>query len=296
MIGCTLSKRLSQRRSWAAGILGLPMILLLGLFFAVPLLMAFSFAFRPFDAKTLVGEDLTLQNFGRFLFDGFYLTAFVRTTLISLSVTILSVVLGYPVAWHLRSVQSSRLRTWLVLVVLMPLMLSLVIASFAWMIILGSNGVLANLIASVTLLQQPLRLLNTDLGIVIVTVYSFMSYSVLSIYAALENIDPSLARAASIHGANDRQVFLHVIWPLSIPGVVSGALVVFALSMAAFVVPYLIGGGRVKVIPLLIYNFTIQLFDWPGAAALSLLLFLLTLVLTWLIATLGSRLARWEAE
>jgi len=291
-----LPKNRSKRKSLAPSLLGMPMILLLGIFFAVPLLMVFSFAFRPFDAKTLVGDGLTLQNFERFIFDGFYLTAFLRTTLISLAATALSVVLGFPVAWHLHNVQSSPLKVWLVLIVLMPLMLSLVIASFAWMIILGSNGVLAGLLSNVTLLQQPLQFLNTDAGIVIVTVYSFMPYAVLSIYAALENIDPSLSRAARIHGANDRQVFLRVTLPLSIPGVVSGALIVFALTMAAFVVPYLIGGGRVKVIPLLIYNFTIQLFDWPGAAALSLLLFILTLVLTWLLSALGSRLARWESK
>jgi putative spermidine/putrescine transport system permease protein len=270
------------------------MMVLLGVFFALPLLMVVSLAFRPFDAKTLVGDEVTIRNFARFLFDGFYLDVFLRTMLIAVTTTVASVLLGYPVAWHLRTLSTSRARAWLTLVVLLPLTLSLVISSFAWLIILGSNGILNNLLTALGALQHPIQLLNTSTGVIIVTVYSFLPYTVLSIYAALENIDPSLGRAARIHGASDTQAFLRVTLPLSLPGVVSGALIVFALAMAAFVIPYLVGGGRVKVVPLLIYNFTVQLFDWPGAAALSVLLVVLTLGLTWLVSRLGERLTPWE--
>ena len=275
-------------------LLGLPMIALLGIFFALPLLMVLSFSLRPFDAQSLVGDQLTMQNFSRFLFDEFYLWTFLRTILISAAVTVASVVLGYPVAWHLHSVQSSRARLWLTLIILLPLMLSMVIASFAWLIILGSNGILTNLLMAIGATGHSIRILDTDAGVVIVTVYSYVSYAILSIHAGLENIDPSLPRAARIHGASDTQTFLRVILPLSIPGVVSGALIVFTMTMATFVIPYLVGGGRVKVIPLLIYNFTVQLFDWPGAAALSVMLLVVTLALTWLISVLAQRWTPWE--
>jgi putative spermidine/putrescine transport system permease protein len=235
-----------------------------------------------------------MQNFSRFLFDEFYLWTFLRTILISAAVTVASVVLGYPVAWHLHSVQSSRARLWLTLIILLPLMLSMVIASFAWLIILGSNGILTNLLMAIGATGHSIRILDTDAGVVIVTVYSYVSYAILSIHAGLENIDPSLPRAARIHGASDAQTFLRVILPLSIPGVVSGALIVFTMTMATFVIPYLVGGGRVKVIPLLIYNFTVQLFDWPGAAALSVMLLVVTLALTWLISVLAQRWTPWE--
>jgi putative spermidine/putrescine transport system permease protein len=270
------------------------MLLLLGICFILPILMVFSVAFRPFDAKTLVGEGVTLRNFARFLLDGFYLESFVRTTWIAAASTVASILLGYPVAWHLRGLPSSRARTWFTLVILLPLMLSLVIGSFAWLIILGSNGLLNSILAALGLIEYPLKLLNTTTGVIIVTVYSFLPYTVLSIYAALENIDSSLGRAARIHGDSDLQAFLRVTLPLSVPGVVSGALIVFALSMAAFVIPYLVGGGLVKVVPLHIYNFSVQLFDWPGAAALSVLLVLLTLSVTWLISRAGEHLAPWE--
>ena len=275
-------------------VLGLPMLVLLGAFFVLPLLMMLSLAFRPFDAKTLVGQGLTLRNFQRFLLDGFYLGAFLRTMLIAAATTVASVALGYPVAWHLRTVRSSGVRAVLTLVVLLPLMLSLVIISFAWLIILGSSGTLNAVLTWLGVLERPLQLLNTVTGVVIVTVYSFLPYAVLSIYAALENIDPTLGRAARIHGASEVQTFWHVTLPLSVPGVVSGAVIVFALAMAAFVIPYLVGGGRVKVVPLLVYNFTVQLFDWPGAAALGVLLFGLTLGSTWALARLAARLTPWE--
>lgn len=146
------------------------------------------------------------------------------------------------------------------------------------------------------LVSEPIRLMNTVAGVVIVSTFSHISYAILPIFAALETVDDRALRAARIHGATEAQAFLRVALPLSIPGVLSGALIVFSLTMAAFVIPFLIGGGRVVVIPLQIYQSTLQLFDWPGAAAMSILLFLLTLLCAWGLTALGQRLAPWSAR
>ena len=146
------------------------------------------------------------------------------------------------------------------------------------------------------LVSEPIRLMNTVAGVVIVSTFSHISYAILPIFAALETVDERALRAARIHGATEAQAFLRVALPLSIPGVLSGALIVFSLTMAAFVIPFLIGGGRVVVIPLQIYQSTLQLFDWPGAAAMSILLFLLTLLCAWGLTALGQRLAPWSAR
>lgn len=274
--------------------LGLPIALLLGVFFLVPMAMVLQLAFRPYDAHALVGTALTLKNFGRFFGDPDYLWAFGRTLGISAATTVLSMMLGYPVAWHLHRVRSGTARLWLTMIVLLPLMVSLVVASFAWVLLLGNNGVINAGLIRLGLIGEPFHFLNTMTGVIIVGTFSSLSYPILTTFAALENIPPDLARSARIHGANEAQVFGRVILPLSLPGVISGGLIVFALNMAAFVIPFLIGGGRVSVVPLMIYQFTLQLFDWPGAAALGVLLFALTLATSWAIAALAQRLMPWE--
>jgi putative spermidine/putrescine transport system permease protein len=283
-----------SRIGWEGAWLGMPIIVLLGVFFVAPLFMMFSLAFWPLDPQSIAGADFMLTNFSKFLFDGFYLAAFLRTTLIAAVSTLVSIVLGYPVAWHLHKLRSSHSRVFFTVIVMLPMMLSLVVASFAWTIILGANGLINDLILLTGLSSGPVQLLNTTTGVMIVTAYSHLSYTVLAIFAALENIEPNLANAARIHGAGPRQTFMHVFLPLSLPGVVAGGLIVFALGMSMFVIPYLIGGGRVKVVPLLIYTFVLQVFDWPGAAALGVLLLLLTILLTWSIAALAQRWTGWE--
>lgn len=275
-------------------VLGLPISVLMGVFFAVPMSMVLALAFRPYDARSLVGTDFTLSNFIRFLIDPTYLWAFARTFYISAATTGLSMLLGYPVALHLHRVKSGSARLWLTLIVLLPLMISLVVASFAWMLLLGNNGAINGALMRIDVISQPIALMNTVTGVILVGTFGSLSYPILTTFAALENISPDLARSARIHGASDSQVFTKVLLPLSLPGLISGGLIVFALNMAAFVIPFLIGGGRVNVVPLLIYQFTLQLFDWPGAAALGVLLFGLTLVCTWLAASLFQRLMPWE--
>lgn len=284
----TIASRFSRQ------VLGLPVSILMLVFFAVPMLMTLSLAVRPYSADTLIGTSFTFENFGRFLGDPTHLATFARTFWISAATTLLCVVLGYPIAWHLHRLRSGTARLWLTLLVLMPLMVSLVVASFAWVLILGNNGALNQALIGLGLISEPIRLMNTMTGVVIVAVFSHISYPILTTFAALENIDPALSRAARIHGASERQVFARVILPLSLPGMIAGGLIVFALNMAAFVIPFLIGGGRVTVVPLLIYQYTMQLFDWPGAAAMGTLLFASTMALTWLIAALAQRAMPWE--
>lgn len=275
-------------------VLLLPIALLVGFFFILPLMFVFAMAFRPYDATTMLGSGYTLANFARFFGDSNHIAAFGRTVGVSVASTLLSMVLGFPVAWHLHRLQSGTARLWFTLIVLLPLMVSLVVASFAWVLILGNNGLLNSLLLQFGLIDSPIRLMNTVTGVIIVTVFSHISYVILTTFSALENIDPNLPRAARIHGASEATIFRKIILPLSLPGVVAGGVIVFSLSMAAFVIPFLIGGGRVNVVPLSIYQFTVQFFDWPGAAALGLLLFVITLACSWLISVAAQRWMPWE--
>lgn len=275
-------------------ILGLPLTVLLIVFFALPMGMVFFMAFQPYDPVTMVSDGFTFKNITGFLADPSYLGSFVRTVWISAMSMLICMILGFPVAWHLHQTKSGDARLWLTLVVLLPLMVSLVVASFAWLLILGNNGLINGTLRSLRVIDRPINLVNTPTGVIIVTAFSHISYVILTTFAALENIDPALARAARIHGASEVKVFRLIILPLAIPGVIAGGLIVFSLSMAAFVIPYLIGGGRVDVVPLQIYKFTVQFFNWPGAAALGLLLLLLTLFCGFVISAIGHRVTPWE--
>lgn len=274
--------------------LALPVGIFIGFFFLVPLAMMFGLAFLPFDAQNLTGTTFTLANFGRFMGDPVHLMTYGRTFMVSLLTALVSMIVSYPIAWHLHSLKSGRSRLWFTLIVLMPLMISLVVASFAWMLLLGGNGALNALLMGIGLIEEPIALMNTMTGVIIVSAYSTISYPILTTFSALENIPPELARSARIHGANERQIFLRVMLPLSVPGLVAGGLIVFALTMAAFVVPFMIGGGRVNVVPMMIYQYTLQLFDWPGAAALGLLLFIITLTFSWVATQFAQRFMPWE--
>lgn len=281
-------------RWWGIGGVGpaLPLALLLTACFVVPMAMVFSLAFRPFDARVLMGTDFTLANLARFLGDWHYIEAFLRTLWLSALTAVICMVLAVPVAWNLHGMRSSLGRLAATMLVLTPLMVSLVVASFSWTLIIGGNGILNQVLEAAGLSR--LRLMNTATGVVIVSVFSQLPYTILTTHAALESVDQQLWRAAIVHGARPARAFWRVILPLCLPGIVAGGLIVFALTMAAFVIPFLIGGGRILVAPLLIYQSTMQLFDWPGAAALGILLFALTLSCTWAVAALAQRLMPWE--
>jgi putative spermidine/putrescine transport system permease protein len=201
----------------------------------------------------------------------------------------LAALLGYPVAYHLYTLRWTRMRATLVLIVLLPVMVSFVVTAFSWQVILGGNGLVNKALIAIGITTRPLRILSTNTGVVIVLAYTFVPFMIMNVYAALETIDPALNRSASILGASPGRVFRHVTLPLSLPGVLSGSLLVFSLALGAFVTPIIIGGSQVKTIPVLIFNFATGVYDWPGAAALAVLLLVFSVVATWLFARVFQR-------
>jgi putative spermidine/putrescine transport system permease protein len=278
-----------KRVDWAA----VSVVAFLIVSFAIPVLAALGIGFMKYDPANLVGDGVTLGNYMRFVTDAFYLHVFIRTLVISLVVTLASVGVAYPVALHLHHVASSQTRTFLILIVLLPVMVSYVVTAFAWVVILGRNGFVNQLLLGSHLLSHPLALLNHDSGVVVVLVYTFSPFMMMNIFAALESIDPSLGRAASVLGASPRAVFWKITMPLSMPGVLSGTLLVFALSLGAFVTPMVIGGNQVKTVPVLIYNFVSGVFDWPGAGAMAGLLLIVSYGANYSISSFFHRRLAW---
>jgi putative spermidine/putrescine transport system permease protein len=279
----------TKRVDWAA----VPIVAFLTVFFALPILAALIVGFLKYDPVSIIGDGVTLDNYKRFLTDYFYLRVFVRTLFIAVVVTLASIIIAYPVALHLHNVKSSQTRTFLILIILLPVMVSYVVTAFAWVVILGRNGFVNQALIGSGMLSRPLAFLSQDSGVVIVLIYTFSPFMMMNIYAALEGIDSSLTRAASVLGASPRATFWKITVPLSLPGVLSGTLLVFALSLGAFVTPMVIGGNQVKTVPVLIYNFVSGVFDWPGAGAMAGLLLLLSYGANYVISSFFHRKLAW---
>jgi putative spermidine/putrescine transport system permease protein len=232
-------------------------------------------SFFRFDRTTGAVGGFTLDNYAKFLGDPFYLGILWRTFKLAVIVTLSTLALGYPVALYL-SRTTGRRRAYLMLLIMAPLLVSVVVRSFGWLVILGPNGLVSSALRAVGLIDEPLRLLYTETAIALGLTHVFLSFMVLSVATALGRIDPAVLRAAASLGAGPIRTFLKVILPLSLPGVAAGSVIVFTLSASAFITPALLGGPRVKVMSSLAYQQAMLLSDWPYGAAIALVLLALT--------------------
>lgn len=259
-------------------------------FFFLPLFFLFITSFKSFDASTGVGNEWTLQNYIKFMSDPFYLGVVWRTVKIALLTTLITIVISYPVAFQI-SRSKGRARNYLTLLVLSPLLISMVIRCYGWVILLSNNGVVNNTLLKLGWIDQPLTLLYTELSVVIGMVHVLFPYMVLSIMGSLEKIDPSVIRASQNLGASSFRTFFSILLPLTLPGVFAGSVMVFSLSVSSFVTPAILGGPQVKVMSYLTYEQVAVMLNWPYGGAIG---FLLILIATITIIAYSKILARSE--
>jgi spermidine/putrescine transport system permease protein len=254
-------------------------------FFLIPIfyLLAVSFAERsPYGTIAWV---LGLRNYAR-AFQPAYLEIYWRSIWMALLTTILCAVLGFPVAYTIALRVSARWKSALLLLVVIPFWTSFLIRTYAWMAIFRTEGVINTLLLGLHLTHEPLRLLYTPLAVFIGLVYGELPFMILPLYAVLQKIDPLLLEAAQDLGATRVATFLKVTLPLSAPGLVAGAVLVFIPSVGAFVTPDLLGGARTMMVGNLIQNQFALVRDQPFGSAVA---FLLTFaVLAVLLSTLRS--------
>jgi putative spermidine/putrescine transport system permease protein len=246
------------------------------------LALAAAFAFPVGQVLWLAVHDqagqLTVDNFRRFFVDAYYPLVAERTIRLSLIITFMTALIGVPLAYVMH--RSSRgLRMVLIVVIVLPLMTSVVVRTFGWLVILGRNGLLARLLEPFGLVSPGFALMHTETGIVVAMVQVLLPFMVLTVLAAMGRIDRMLEEAARTAGAGFYATLWHVVLPLARPGIVSGALLVLALSMSSFVTPTLVGGVRLPVLAGAIYQQVGGTLDWNFAAAQAALLLLLALVL-----------------
>jgi putative spermidine/putrescine transport system permease protein len=255
--------------------LAAPLVLLLGLYFLLPLGLLLSQSFRPLVIGQPAPATLTLANYVRFLGDPFYLGTLRATLVLGTSVTLLAVVLGYPVAWGLAR-GGRRWRTLLRLCVVAPLLVSVVIRTYGWIVLLATNGVVNQALLWLRLVDEPVKFMFTYVGVTIGLVHFALPVAILSLVGVIEAVDPALEEAARSLGAGAVQTFLRITLPLTLPGIAAGSMLVFALTVAAFVTPALMGGPSLIVLSTLIYQTMTVTLEWGFGAAVAAILLVVT--------------------
>ncbi|HLI11849.1 MAG TPA: ABC transporter permease [Alphaproteobacteria bacterium] len=206
------------------------------------------------------------------------LIATVTTNWISLLVTVTVLLLGYPIAYYLANRSGLRF-TLVVFCVVVPYFTSIIVRTYSWMVLLGRNGIFNQALTTLGLIDHPLPMLYNKFAIVVGMAYVLLPYMVLTLYAAMKAIDPTLLRAARALGASGSYVFRRVYLPLSLHGVISGSLIVFILSIGFFITPSLMGGPSDVMVAMLIERSVEITLDWRSAAIMSLFLLVVTLAL-----------------
>jgi putative spermidine/putrescine transport system permease protein len=266
----------------------LPLALPLGVFFLC-------FVFAPMLLLTWVSlhNDTGITEFGlgqyrKFLGDSFNLLVLADTLWLGLKVTLLTMLIGLPLA-YLYTQTPSRWQGLLMLLIVLPLLTSSVVRTFAWVVILGRQGIVNTVLLDLGLIVEPLKLLYTPGGVTVALAQIELPLMVLPLITALMNTDPNLRQASLALGAGHWRTFWKVTLPLTMPGLLAGALLVFASSVSAFVTQTLVGGGQQMFMPYYMYQQAIQANNYPFAAAIAMLLLASVLVVVIAINALGRR-------
>jgi putative spermidine/putrescine transport system permease protein len=263
------SDRRGVRAPWT---LAAPALMLFVGVLVIPLAMTVMLSFHDWGQYKGIEPVFILKNWREIATDPYYVEMFGRTFRIALLTTLITAVLGAPEAYILNRMQAPWKSIFL-LVILGPLLISVVARTLGWALLFGGNNGLVNkLLMSSGLIGAPLRFMFTETGMVVALAHVMMPFMVLSVWAALQRLDPQIENAALSLGAGPLTIIRRIVVPQIMPGVLSGAIIVFSLSASAFATPAIIGGRRLKVAATLAYDEFLNTLNWPLGAAVAILL------------------------
>src|SRR5882757_1919646 len=257
----------------------LPALVLLGVFFLFPVLRMLGYSI----------EAGSLDWYAKALGEGLYLQVFWNTFQIAAFVTLFCLLLAYPLGFMLATTTPGWATLGFIFV-LLPLWTSVLVRTYAWMVLLGRNGVFNRGLIGAGIIDDPLPLLHNLTGVLIGMVHVLLPYMVLPIYGAVKRLDPAIVAAAEGLGASSWRIFWRIYLPLTLNGIFAGSVIVFVLALGFFITPALLGGGRVMMIAVLIEQQVRETLNWPFAAALSAVL----LAATFAVYVLAQRFTRTE--
>ena len=256
--------------------LSMPSLLAILIVVFLPILWLSSLSFYN------VAGALSMENYVRIFESDLYRRTFVVTFQISVSVTVICVLLGYPLCYWLTKM-TDRTAAILMVFVLVPFWTSVLVRTYAWLVLLQRNGIINSTLMSLDIIEEPLQLAHNLTGSIIGMVHIMLPFLILPLYATMRSIDTDLVRAAVGLGSSPRKAFWHVFFPMSLPGLSAGIVLVFILSLGFYVTPALLGGGRVQMLAQRIES-TITIYsNWGASSALGVVLLLMALVMIWLM-------------
>ncbi|MBF1051364.1 MAG: ABC transporter permease [Peptostreptococcaceae bacterium] len=253
-----------------------PYILWTTLFTIVPLVIIFIFSISASSKIGQLSTDFTISRYKQF-FEPIYLDVFFRSIKLSLYSTLLCFIIGYPVAYIIAN-KEMRVRNFLILFIILPQWTNFLLRTYAWMSILKDNGPINAFLINIGIIKEPLTLLYTDGAVLMGMVYNFLPYMILPIYTIILKIDNSYIEAARDLGSDTITTFRKVIFPLSMPGIVSGIVMVFMPAISTFVISDLLGGGHSMLMGNLIQNQFLAARNWQFGSAISMVLITIILV------------------
>ena len=257
-------------------LLSTPYILWTVLFTIVPLIIILIFSLSASSKIGSLSTDFTLDRYVQF-FEPIYADVFFRSIKLSLYSTVFCLILGYPVAYIIAN-KKMRMRNFLILFIILPQWTNFLLRTYAWMSILKDNGPINSFLMNIGLIKEPLTLLYTDGAVLMGMVYNFLPYMILPIYTVILKIDKAYVEAARDLGASGSTTFRKIILPLSMPGIVSGIIMVFMPAISTFVISDLLGGGHSMLMGNLIQNQFLAARNWQFGSAISMILIFIILI------------------
>ncbi len=283
----SLSERM--RRSKSVQVLALlsPSAVYLLVFFLLPLLIVLLVSLGKRGPMGGVVYDWNLDNYIRFI-DAIYFKIFIRSIWIATANTLLCLLFGYPFAYFIAR-RPKRWRNVLILLVMVPFWTNFLVRTYAWMIILRDKGVINSLLVMTGIITKPLPLLFNQNAVILGLFYGYLPFMVLPLYASIEKLDFSLVEAAQDLGANSLTAFRRIVLPLTMPGIVAGAIITFIPSVGAYVTPDLLGGAKAMMIGNLLQQQFLEVRDWPFGSAVGFILMVTVLLATMVYFRTGGK-------
>ncbi|WP_425624023.1 ABC transporter permease [Agrobacterium radiobacter] len=257
----------------------MPALLFFIVFFVVPTASLFGLAFNKSVAGVItLSSDITFDNFVRIFSRSIYYELILRSAGISTVVALVCLVFGYPLAYVIAKTVNPGRNTLLMILVLSSMQLDMVIRLYGLMVLLGDNGLVNGMLLRLGFISEPLPLMYNIFGVIVGLVQITLPFMILSLIGIIKSIHPSLEEAARSLGASRTKAFFSVVLPLSMPGILAGTLLVFALAISSYVVPALMGGWKVMVMPIHIYQQVAETGRWQFGASIAVVLFVTSLM------------------
>ena len=258
-------------KDWSSFLKIAPGLILLGIVFGVPLAWLLRMSFNTALPGGLIQDGVSLNSYSSFFQESFNVDLIWRTLLLGVVVTAGAFLLGYPLALFLLRTQS-KWKSLLLVLALAPLLTSAVVRTFGWMAILGDRGIVNSALMGIGLISEPLKLANNEVGVAISLTEILMPYMILTVATGSSRLNDAVLEASATLGGNTFRTFFRIVLPLTLPGILTGSLLVFVLTISSFVTPALVGGGRVFLLATEIFDQAVQSLNWPLASAISFIL------------------------